>query len=178
MQYWNRAAFYPGAFLWLVPRFSLFFLIFFAEGIIYKLLYLSAGQELTTPLSGWRRSIYNFVITNVSYTMVLLCGFKVEHIYHSVDQVDYSKYLGPDWKQNHFKGKRVSTIVSNHYGILDIFSFLSAHPCSFTPAGHVRRFPLLCGLVPFYTDVTQCVYVERDGSEEARNNTVKVIKDR
>ena len=50
---------------------------------------------MSTPLRGARRKIFDFVITNASYLMVLLLGYKVKHIYHSADKFDYTKYLGP-----------------------------------------------------------------------------------
>ena len=122
---------------------------------------MGTGQDFSTPLTGLRRKIYNYVITNDSYLMLLCFGYRVKHVYHKIDEIDYSKYLGPEWRKNKFKGNRVSTIVSNHCGILDIFAFASGQSSSFTPSAHVKTFPCICGLGKFYCDVTQCVYCDR-----------------
>ena len=38
---------------------------------------------------------------------------------HTEEDVDYSKYLGPDWKKNKLT-KRVSTMVGSHCSYLDM----------------------------------------------------------
>ena len=110
--------------------------------------------------------------------MLLCFGYRVKHVYHKIDEIDYSKYLGLEWRKNNFKGNRVSTIVSNHCGILDIFAFASGQSSSFTPSAHVKTFPCICGLGKFYCDVTQCVYCDRGATQETRDNTVEAIVQR
>lgn len=114
---------------------------FFIKGLSYKILYMSRGEGYDNPLTGVRRTLFQFMTKLTSSTIVLLFGYKITHEYKYQRQVDYSKYLGPNWKKNEFKGKRVSTIVSNHIGIIDIFACLSGDRyCSFTPGSHVKKF--------------------------------------
>lgn len=51
-----------------------------------------------------------------TYTILIICGirWKVKEI-----DIDYSKYLGPDYKNDAKKEKFTSTIVSNHVTWLD-----------------------------------------------------------
>jgi len=63
------------------------------------------------------------------------------------DQIDYSKYLGPDWKKNKFKGKKISTMCGNHHSYLDhivpvINPHLEAIAPIFTPAAFVKNLPI------------------------------------
>ena len=97
--------------------------------------------------------------------MCLIFGYKPTHVYKHEKQVDYSKYLGPNWRENKFKGKRVSTQVANHVGIIDIF-LCSSHGqyCSYTPSDDVKKFQGLSLIMTFYTDAVQCVYVDRGGA--------------
>jgi hypothetical protein len=47
------------------------------------------------------------------------------------DKVDYSKYLGPNWKDELKKheelGQNDSMMVSNHNGVFDIFTHLTSY---------------------------------------------------
>ena len=120
VQHWKRASFYPGAFIWLVPRFLAVFAVLFGEGSIFRILYVGSGVSYEKPLSGTRRWIYDSVMKYSNSLLCLLCGYTASHVYE--EEVDYSLYLGPNWKSNEFKGKRVSTRVSNHIGILDVLA--------------------------------------------------------
>ena len=63
---------------------------------------------------------------------------------HDESDTDYSKYLGPDWKQNKFKGKRVSTMVSNHIGFIEIMVYMATLdlPPAYVAAHFIRDFPI------------------------------------
>jgi len=52
--------------------------------------------------------------------VIFLLGYVHVPRFHSEEDVDYSKYLGADWRKNKFKGKRVSTVVGNHYSFIDM----------------------------------------------------------
>ena len=130
-----------------------------------RLCYIGSGIDLDRPLSGWRRSWFEFSVKHHSLIICILFGYKVTHKFKHERQVDYSKYLGPNWRENKFKGKRVSTQVANHVGIIDIFLCLShGQYCSFTPGIHVKKFQGLGLIMTFYTDAVQCVYVDRAGA--------------
>ena len=69
-------------------------------------------------------------------------GYYIDVTRHDEEDTDYSKYLGPDWRKNKFKGKRVSTLVSNHIGFIETIVWMSAMtPPAFTPMLAVKNFP-------------------------------------
>ena len=86
-------------------------------------------------------------------------------MYHlNKDEVDYSKYLGPNWKEQEFKGRKVSTVVSNHINtVVEILTYLGKMPDlpSFTPAHFIRNFPI----GDFYTRALQSIYIDRTSGE-------------
>ena len=132
-----------------------------------RLCYIGSGIDLDRPLSGWRRRWFEFSVKHHSLIICILFGYKVTHKFKHERQVDYSKYLGPNWTQNTFKGKRVSTIVSNHVGAVDIFTCASSGSyCSFTPDVGIRKFMGLGKILVLMCEALQCIYVDRGGSKE------------
>ena len=92
--------------------------------------------------------------------MTLALGYKIKRM--ELD-ADYSEYLGPNYRDQKFKGKRISTIVSNHVTFMDILVWNSAiFPPSYAAASFVRD--LLVGAL--YTDSMTCIYIERGASKE------------
>lgn len=53
--------------------------------------------------------------------LLLGCGYYSTKNVHTKDEVDYSKYLGPKWKELRLPGKRVPCMVSNHISFIDAF---------------------------------------------------------
>ena len=72
-------------------------------------------------------------------------GYYNLHTKHSEVEVDYSPYLGPDWRKNKFQGKRVSKLISNHQGFLEILTWIS----------------LLTPVVDFYIKALNSLYLDR-----------------
>jgi len=71
--------------------------------------------------------------------MLLGLGYVIDHTEHTEADTDYSKYLGPNWKENKFTGKRVSTLISNHVSFLDFWVWICAgKPPAFTPAAQIK----------------------------------------
>ena len=93
---WKRANYYPGCFIILMPRTIWIFFWFFAVGFLNWICYY--GQSMETPLTGWRRKLHKW--GTWIFCPLILIGFGYRVIEHSYDesQVDYSKYLGPDWR--------------------------------------------------------------------------------
>ena len=121
----------------------------------------------------------DLVMKYAQIIFMLLFGYRVEHLYKGIEDIDYSEYLGPNWKQNKFKGKRVSTLVSNHYGILDIFAYVTGGSyCSYMASTHVKDFKGICGLGGFYCSILQCIYADRYSSKEVRDAAVDTIMKR
>ena len=81
------------------------------------------------------------------------------HTEHLEKEVDYSKYLGPNWRENKFEGKRVSTIISNHVGFIEILQYMSVltTPPAFAPAHTVSKFPI----GDHYCRSLQSIYCDR-----------------
>jgi hypothetical protein len=80
--------------------------------------------------------------------MVFAChGHYVKTTVYGLDDVDYSEYLGPDWRKNKFKGKNVSMSISNHISYIDgpttILDSSLPNICpQFTPADFVGKLPI------------------------------------
>ena len=77
------------------------------------------------PLSGPWRSILELL---VKYHCLVICyndGYRVTHTFKDIDQVDYSKYLGPDWRTK-TSTKPATVWVSNHVGVVDTFVQLTS----------------------------------------------------
>ena len=83
-------------------------------------------------------------------------------MYKPASDVDYSKYLGPDYRSEKFKGKQVSTVISNHISFLDILINVTRRDryASFTPAGFVEKIG--GGIGDWFVRVIQPIYIHRD----------------
>mmetsp|Transcript_34772 Transcript_34772/g.45750 ORF Transcript_34772/g.45750 Transcript_34772/m.45750 type:complete len:202 (+) Transcript_34772:124-729(+) len=170
---WKRSNFYPGCFLMLLPRTIWIFFWFGALGVHNFVSYL--GQPMDVPLSGWRRTFFNRGYWIICPLILLGFGYRTMRHEYGIQEVDYSKYLGPNWRENKFKGKRVSTIVSNHIAFLEIFLWVSLlTPPAFTPASFVKKF----ALGDHYCKVLQSIYIDRAASKEVLDGQVKEVCER
>lgn len=88
--------------------------------------------------------------------------------------VDYSYYLGPEYKRSMKKIKRTSTIVSNHVSWLDPVVLIKNIRPAFSPSDEFRGVPLLGKLI----DVIDSIYIPRGGSDESRAKALMKIRDR
>jgi len=109
-------------------------------------------------------TLQRFVVRATARSWLILFGCWSSHTNH--EEGDYSKYLGPDWRETtkQFKGKNVSTMVSNHIGFLEICTwsgFLPKVP-GFVAGHHIKNFPI----GHFYTKVIQSEYVDRTADKE------------
>lgn len=92
----------------------------------------------------------------------------------SYKDVDYSYYLGPEYKRRMKKIKRTSTIVSNHVSWLDPVVLLYNIRPAFAPSEEFRNVPLIGTLC----DVIDSIYIPRGGSPERRAQALGAIRDR
>jgi len=138
-------------------------------------LYGGHGKVFDTPLSGWRATAFKYLTWTTCQLMIFGFGYVIKHREFTEAETDYSKYLGPNWKENKFTGKRVSTLISNHVSFLDFWTWLSVgKPPAFTPAANVRSMPIahhFCGPL-------QSVYVDRDQSKEGLDRIVNGLIER
>jgi hypothetical protein len=112
--------------------------------------------------------------------ILLFCqGFIVTTKKHEIEDVDYSKWLGPNWRENKFKGKRVSMTISNHESHMDgpvLCMDTSNNYCTpaWTPADMVGDMAL--GKFPLVA--CQSVFIERASDEAGRERSVKQVEER
>ena len=97
---WSRSKFYPGCFIMLLPRAIWLFFWLFVIGIFARILFI--GQSFDVPLSGWRRTAFNWNIWLHVPLLLLGFGYYLDHTKRTEDDTDYSRYLGPDWRKNKF----------------------------------------------------------------------------
>jgi len=172
---WSRSKFYPGCALWLVPRTFLILGTVFGLGVVQRILYFNRDMEV--PLEGWRRKIHKTALQLTVPFVISLFGYRVELTDYSTETVDYSDYLGPHYKDIPFSKHRVSTIVSNHVGFLEMLTYLhiySDSPPAFLPATHVKDFPI----GDHYCQSLQSIYVDRNLPKEQRNAVIAQLGNR
>ena len=136
--------------------------MFSITAVLISALYL--GKTKKVPLTGWRFKAAKRLMVWAGTWEIIFHGREVVWRKYTVDEVDYSKYLGPDWKEKQFKGKRVSTICGNHYSNLD-HMILLVNPWmrQISPRWTPAEF---CKAVPFMHAFTSCfqgVFITRTG---------------
>jgi 1-acyl-sn-glycerol-3-phosphate acyltransferase len=110
-----------------------------ASSIVTSKLY-AFGADRTKPFARWRRWLNKTsLMYHGAFVNFFICWMWVND--RDVD-VDYSEYLGPNWraelKAYKASGKQVPTIVQNHSSFFDIFLMMgSRFVPSFVAASHV-----------------------------------------
>ena len=115
---------------------------------------------------GWRRWLV-WLFSSTLGRVGLFCGSYL-WISYKDDDIDYSPWLGEDWKG---KNKiRPPIIISNHRTWSDVLLYMttSEFPC-YVSSVHIRRFPFYGFLAQSYGSF----FVQR-GNEKSRNETVIV----
>ena len=167
---WSKWKFYPWCFLFCIPRVVTIVSAFGFLGIVLKILFI--GQEKDKPLTGIRGVIYKVVFWVTCTIKVAGFGYRIKA---ETPDADYSEYLGPNYKEQKFTKKRVSTLVSNHITFVDILVWNTVmHPPSYACAAFVRKMPL--GHI--WTDGMNCVYIERSQDKEGLDKTVDALNER
>ena len=115
--------------------------------------------------SGCRKWIINFMYHVCTTLFLIVSGMRTSVKY--VD-LDYSEYLGPNYKLNQKKIKRTSTIVCNHTSWLDTVVLIKSLRPAFAPSSEFRNVPILSTLI----DSIDSIYIPRGGSEESRNKAL------
>ena len=83
--------------------------------------------------------------------------------------VDYSPWLGPDWKPN-FDKKKASMLICNHTSWIEVFYALHDHLPSFVARIGTKHIPM----VGKFADYLNSIYVDRT-STGSRSNTSDAI---
>jgi 1-acyl-sn-glycerol-3-phosphate acyltransferase len=102
---------------------------------------------------------------------LFVCGMRTTLNYKDVD---YSYYLGPDYKTHMKKIKRTSTIVSNHVSWLDPVVLIKNVRPAFAPSEEFRNVPLLGTLA----NVIDSIYIPRGGNAQSKAKALMAIRDR
>jgi len=90
------------------------------------------------------------------------------------DEVDYSEYLGQNYKTNMKKIKRTSTIVCNHVSWLDCVVLIKSIRPAFSPDAAFKNVPLLGTFI----DCLDSIYIPRGGSDVNKKKALDKIIDR
>jgi len=122
---------YPGAMTLLIPRFllSIFIVIFIA--IFCRIVLI--GHNMENPITGCRKCTILVFFQIIQRMLACFCFFCwLTHEEYDVDdpRVDYSEYLGPNWKQELKdyldRGEKDTMIISNHSGLFDSMAHLTS----------------------------------------------------
>lgn len=124
------------------------------------------------PMKAGCRKWLIYLMYHVCCTFFLLVsGMRTSFNYFDVD---YSYYLGPNYRQSSKKIKRTSTIVSNHVSWLDPVVLIKNLKPAFAPSAEFENVPLLGTLA----SVIDSIYIPRGGSEECKAKALAAIRDR
>ena len=97
MEKWNRIAMYPGAMTVAIPRVIWGAMIILLISLVARLILL--GADLNNPLTGCRRFCLTWMFRILVRLLALFSFFQwCSHTELDVSEVDYSEYLGPNWK--------------------------------------------------------------------------------
>lgn len=118
-------------------RFVFLILTFLSMVITIRVLCLFHNFE-KGPIDGFRKAIIKRLMHWFSLLILIVTGLRYEkrHI-----EFDYSKYLGPDYKNDPRKSRYTSTIVVNHVSWLDAIILFCCFECSFAPTKGLKDVP-------------------------------------
>lgn len=80
------------------------------------------------------------------------------------DDVDYTEYLGENYKTNMKKVKRTSTLVCNHVSWFDCVILIKTIRPAFSPDAAFKNVPLLGTFI----DCLDSIYIPRGGTDESK----------
>jgi 1-acyl-sn-glycerol-3-phosphate acyltransferase len=131
---------------------------------------ISAGQDVRN-MDPWRKFAIKKLSQYCCRTIIFLGGFyRIDYDYD--EKVDYSKYLGPDWKRE-FDGAFV--FVGNHVGFLDVMAVVYWMYPTLIARSTVRSNYFFKQI----GDAANCLYVQRvgKGSKESKAKAFEDIKE-
>ena len=89
-----------------------------------------------------------------------------------MDDADYSKWLGPDWKP---KWKDSGTIITNHInGLMDVLASIVLFYPGFVAVKDVKKMPCIGPIACSYDSI----FLDRVTTKEERQKAVEVIEAR
>ena len=171
---WTRAKFYPGAFCVMLPRMGLMICYWIILAIFFMVVF--TGHDKSKPVTGWRHRVLMIANPFCVHIFFFCYGHYITAKNWKWDQVDYSKYLGPDKVQNQFKGKRVSTICGNHTNLLDHYTTLWNPEANyfaprFTPGKICVKMPF----IGWFIKCMQGYFIDKADTQEEKDKLVEDI---
>lgn len=117
-----------GACLWMPLRiFGLLLPLFMNIGLISSI--VGAGLKANQPVAQWRVRLLSLIARTLWYPWFCLATGLTYKVHRP--EVDYSYWLGPDYKKDVEKrgGKPAPTAVQNHSNLLDSMIFMAKDEC-------------------------------------------------
>jgi len=128
---WARWKFYPGAMILMPTRLFLLVLDVILLTIFVSVFSIGHDYKKGPMKNGCRKWIIYFMYHVCCTFFLFVAGMRTSVKY--ID-LDYSEYLGPDYKNNQKKIKRTSTIVCNHVSWLDAVVLIKNIRPAFAPS--------------------------------------------
>ena len=120
--------------------------ILISFGVCAKLCYVGSGNSCDQPLSGPRRILFELIAKYHCLALFYLTGYQAIHQLKDENQIDYSKYLGKDYRVS-MVNKPASIWVCNHIALLDPFlQMTSGQYVSYVSSIQVKHGKGLFGL--------------------------------
>ena len=136
---WKKWKFYPGALFLLTVRLVLIIFLWFLCYLILRIVSIGHSFEQGEPLRGCRGNMTNKITKFMSGILMIAMGMRSSKM--KLD-IDYSEYLGDDYKLTNAEPKNVSTFVSNHSTWVDISLLMSYYGHAFVSKLGLKNAPL------------------------------------
>jgi hypothetical protein len=113
-----------------------------ATMIVVKIVYCG-GVPIEGKVTGWRKYLVGYSFYLCTYTALLSLGIIPST--ETIEDADYSEWLGKNYKFEPTKSGVVSTVVCNHMSFIDILVLLfkTRGQIGFLAASEFRKFPVL-----------------------------------
>ena len=170
---WNKMAMYPLAATIMVPRACIYLGSIFFHYAAHKILLIST--DLKKPLPPCKRFISKKINTLAAIICMIAEG--VIPIVRYVD-VDYSKWLGSDYKKKLNLGKnfKAGAYIINHVGIQEgtLCFWALRGDCSFAAGEFVEKIPIFNEIIRSI----EGIFVPREGTAEEKQRVVNAFEGR
>ena len=136
--------------------------------LVYKIIICGYDFEKKGPIRrGCRKSLIGFFGCLAARIQLFVCGM---YTYTTYKDVDYSYFLGPDYKKN-LSTKTTSTIIANHVSWLDPIVFGRRFMPSMAPKDTLKHTPLVNTLA----NAIGSLYMPRGGTREEKDKILELI---
>ena len=151
------------------------FLLLSIDGILLMVIckVLTFGHDFSKgPIKDGCRKITIKIAYHIACTFFLFVTGMWTSVHH--DDVDYSYYLGNNYKKEEKVGKRTSTYVSNHVSWLDPIIMIKCVRPAFSPEAGFKNIPLFNTLI----DCLDSIYIPRGGTDASKARALEEIRTR